>query len=48
MPRFRVTGPSVRDELRNRQIACKNHAFKPGVDRSDISDCKWPFWRSLT
>jgi xylulose-5-phosphate/fructose-6-phosphate phosphoketolase len=43
MPRYCVTGSNVRDELLSEQIACKNHAFKIGVDRSDISDWKWPF-----
>jgi xylulose-5-phosphate/fructose-6-phosphate phosphoketolase len=43
MPRFCVTGSSVREQLLNEQIACKNHAIKFGVDRSDVSDWKWPF-----
>jgi xylulose-5-phosphate/fructose-6-phosphate phosphoketolase len=43
MERFRVTGSSVREELLNEQIACKNYAFEFGVDRPDIADWKWPF-----
>jgi len=43
MERFHVTGSSVREELLNEQIACKNHAFEFGVDRPDIADWKWPF-----
>ncbi len=43
MPRFRVTGSSVREALRNQQIACENYAYEFGVDRPDITDWKWPF-----
>jgi xylulose-5-phosphate/fructose-6-phosphate phosphoketolase len=43
MPRFRVKGASVRDALVNEQIACKEYAYKFGVDRPEISDWKWPF-----
>jgi len=43
MERFLVTGSSVREDLLNEQIACKNYAFEFGVDRPDIADWKWPF-----
>jgi xylulose-5-phosphate/fructose-6-phosphate phosphoketolase len=43
MPRFRVTGASVREDLVNQQIACKEHAYEFGVDRPEITDWKWPF-----
>jgi len=43
MPRFRVTGSSVREALRNQQIACQNHAYEFGLDRPEVTDWKWPF-----
>jgi xylulose-5-phosphate/fructose-6-phosphate phosphoketolase len=43
IPRFRETGASVREALLDRQIACKQHAYKYGVDQQDIIDWKWPF-----
>jgi len=43
MPRFRVKGAGVRETLVNEQIACKRQAHEFGVDRSEITDWKWPF-----
>ena len=43
MPRFRVTGASVREALVNEQIACKRHAHEFGVDSTEITGWKWPF-----
>jgi xylulose-5-phosphate/fructose-6-phosphate phosphoketolase len=43
IPRFRVTGSSVRDALRNQQIACENYACEYGLDRPEVTDWKWPF-----
>jgi xylulose-5-phosphate/fructose-6-phosphate phosphoketolase len=43
MPHFQVTGSSVRENLRNQQIDCKNHAYEFGVDRPEVTDWKWPF-----
>ena len=43
MPRFRVSGASAREVLVNQQIAAKEHAYEFGVDRSEITDWKWPF-----
>jgi xylulose-5-phosphate/fructose-6-phosphate phosphoketolase len=43
MPRFSVTGASVREALLNHQIACKNHAYEFGMDQPEITDWKWPF-----
>ena len=43
MPRFRVSGASAREALVNQQIAAKEHAYEFGVDRSEITDWKWPF-----
>jgi xylulose-5-phosphate/fructose-6-phosphate phosphoketolase len=43
MPRFHVTGANAREELLNQRIACQEHAYRFGVDRSDITDWKWPY-----
>jgi xylulose-5-phosphate/fructose-6-phosphate phosphoketolase len=43
MPRFRVKGAGVREELVNQQIACKAHAYEFGTDSTEITDWKWPF-----
>jgi xylulose-5-phosphate/fructose-6-phosphate phosphoketolase len=43
MPRFHVTGASVREALLNQQIASKNHAHEFGIDPKDITDWQWPF-----
>jgi xylulose-5-phosphate/fructose-6-phosphate phosphoketolase len=43
MPRFQVTGSSVRENLCNQQIDCKNHAYEFGLDRPAVTDWKWPF-----
>jgi xylulose-5-phosphate/fructose-6-phosphate phosphoketolase len=43
MPRFHVTGASVREALINQQLACKQHAYEFGIDSREITDWKWPF-----
>jgi xylulose-5-phosphate/fructose-6-phosphate phosphoketolase len=43
MPRFKVTGSSVREAMLNEQIACKGHAYEFGTDRPDITNWQWPF-----
>jgi phosphoketolase len=46
MPRFRVTGSTVREALLNQQIACRNHAYQFRLDAPEITNWKWPFQRS--
>ncbi len=43
VPRFRVTGSSVREAMFNQQIFCKNHAWEFGVDDPEISNWQWPY-----
>jgi len=43
IPRFRVTGASVREALLDEQIACTQHAYQFGIDRPDAADWQWPF-----
>jgi xylulose-5-phosphate/fructose-6-phosphate phosphoketolase len=45
MPRFSVTGSSVREALLNEQIACRNHAYEFGIDRPDITTARRRFSR---
>jgi len=43
IPRFHVTGAGAREELVNQRIACQEHAYRFGIDRSEITDWKWPY-----
>ena len=43
VPRFRVTGSSVREAMLNQQIVCKNHAWEFGMDDPEISNWQWPY-----
>ena len=43
IPRFRVTGSCVREEMLNQQIACKTYAYEFGLDRPEIAGWKWQF-----
>lgn len=43
MPRYQVTGAEAREALRNRQIACQQHAYEFGVDRDEDSNWSWPY-----
>jgi xylulose-5-phosphate/fructose-6-phosphate phosphoketolase len=43
MPRFRVTGATAREALRNEQISCEQYAYEFGVDRPDVDAWKWPY-----
>ncbi len=43
VPRFQVTGASVREALLNQQIASKSYAHELGVDPQDVTNWQWPF-----
>lgn len=43
MPRFSDTASATREALLNRQIACQQHAYEFGIDRSEDSDWTWPY-----
>jgi xylulose-5-phosphate/fructose-6-phosphate phosphoketolase len=43
IPRFKLTGASVREALLDRQIAVKSHAHEFGIDPQDITNWQWPF-----
>jgi xylulose-5-phosphate/fructose-6-phosphate phosphoketolase len=42
-PKLQKIGAHAKEKFRNRQIACRNHAYKHGVDLAEISGWKWPF-----
>ncbi|HZI58210.1 MAG TPA: phosphoketolase family protein [Verrucomicrobiae bacterium] len=42
VPRLQRTGGSALASFINEQIACRNYAFKHGIDRPDVADWKWP------
>jgi xylulose-5-phosphate/fructose-6-phosphate phosphoketolase len=43
MPRYHVTGASVRQALLDQQIKCKHHAYEHGIDPVEITNWQWPF-----
>ena len=43
LPCCHVTGAAARETLRNRQIACEQHAYEFGIDRPEDADWKWPY-----
>jgi xylulose-5-phosphate/fructose-6-phosphate phosphoketolase len=42
VPRLRQIGSAASNRFRNEQIACRDYAFKHGIDRPDIVDWRWP------
>jgi len=36
-------GAHAKEEFRDRQLACKRHAYEHGVDNPEISGWKWPY-----
>jgi xylulose-5-phosphate/fructose-6-phosphate phosphoketolase len=36
-------GAHAKEEFRDRQLACKRHAYEHGVDSPEISGWKWPY-----
>jgi xylulose-5-phosphate/fructose-6-phosphate phosphoketolase len=43
IPRVQRIGAHAKEEFRDRQIACRRHAYEYGVDSSEISGWKWPY-----
>ena len=46
VPRLQRIGAHAKEEFRDRQIACRRHAYEYGIDSSEISDWKWPYDKS--
>jgi xylulose-5-phosphate/fructose-6-phosphate phosphoketolase len=42
VPQLRVAGAHVKEQLRNRQIDCRNYAWKHGIDAPEQRDWIWP------
>ena len=42
VPRLQVAGAHVKEQLRNLQIECRNHAHEHGIDRPAERDWRWP------
>ena len=42
VPRLQVAGAHVKEALRDRQIDCRHHAHRHGVDASENGDWTWP------
>jgi xylulose-5-phosphate/fructose-6-phosphate phosphoketolase len=42
VPRLQVAGAHVKEQMRNLQIECRNHAHEHGIDREDMRNWMWP------
>ncbi|MBV8571171.1 MAG: phosphoketolase, partial [Acidobacteriaceae bacterium] len=42
-PKLQKLGAHAKEKFRNKQIACKNHAYKYGIDLPEISGWRWPY-----
>jgi len=45
IPRLQRIGAHAKEEFRDRQIACRRHAYEHGIDSPEISNWKWPHGR---
>lgn len=43
VPRLRVAGAHVKENLRDMQIDCRNYAYEHGIDKPEIQDWHWPY-----
>jgi xylulose-5-phosphate/fructose-6-phosphate phosphoketolase len=43
VPRLRVAGAHVKEELRDMQIECRHHAHEHGIDKTEIREWLWPY-----
>ena len=43
IPKLQRIGAHAKEEFRDRQIACRRHAYEYGIDSSEISGWKWPY-----
>lgn len=42
VPKLQAIGAHAKEQLRNRQIACRRYAYEHGVDSPEISGWRWP------
>jgi xylulose-5-phosphate/fructose-6-phosphate phosphoketolase len=43
VPKLQRVGAHAKEDFRNRQIACRRHAYEYGIDSTEITDWKWPY-----
>jgi len=43
VPQLQRIGAHAKEEFRDRQIACRRHAYEYGIDSPEISGWKWPY-----
>jgi xylulose-5-phosphate/fructose-6-phosphate phosphoketolase len=36
-------GAHAKEEFRDRQIACRRHAYEHGIDSPEIAGWRWPY-----
>ena len=42
VPKLQRIGVHAKEKFRNRQIACRHHAYEHGIDAQDITGWRWP------
>jgi len=42
VPKLQPIGVHAKEKFRNRQIACRQHAYQHGIDAPDITGWRWP------
>ena len=42
VPKLQRIGAHAKEKFRNRQIACRRHAYEHGIDAPDITGWRWP------
>jgi xylulose-5-phosphate/fructose-6-phosphate phosphoketolase len=42
IPRLQKIGAHAKEKFRNRQIACRRHAYEHGIDAAEITGWRWP------
>jgi xylulose-5-phosphate/fructose-6-phosphate phosphoketolase len=43
VPKLQPIGAHAKEKLRNRQIACRRHAYEYGIDALEIAGWRWPY-----
>ena len=43
VPRLQKIGAHAMEKFQNEQIACRNYAFKHGIDKPDVAAWRWPY-----
>ena len=42
VPKLQRIGGHAKEKFRNRQLACRAHAYKHGIDSPEITGWRWP------